>query len=450
MLLFAMLPLLSACTREAPVAIVAEAGTSEIIPTVVTVRWTTDDPVAGYVSFGVAGEKSYETPLEEEATTDHEALLLGMPPDSDVDFQVFTDGDDALQSDVQTVRTGFLTNELPSVSAEGDGQDRFTVTTLINTSGAMGPAILDEKGRIVWFYSDAAGKAGYTGLWTYRARLSQDGKGLIYNTGFVSYQESEASTIVRVSFDGSEVETTPVPYISHDFTEMADGSSIAIVKLMKDDVQGDEIVEVGTDGAITPLWDSWDCFDPDDLGDPDQPGWTWANALKVDLEEDAWYLGMRNFSSIARIDAGTGSCDWVFGHYGATFSPPKDAPHFGFQHNFLIEGDEITIFDNAGSSEWNEGGREVGSRVLKYRIDPEKGVATSLWSFHPDPPVNSLELGDVHRVENGDLIVNYGAAGQIDRLGADDDAVLWRVNASMGGAFGYSSQETELYAGPSE
>ena len=34
-------------------------------------------------------------------------------------------------------------------------------------------------------------------------------------------------------------------------------------------------------------------------------GWTFANALDYDPADDAYYLGMRNFSSIARINRQT-------------------------------------------------------------------------------------------------------------------------------------------------
>ena len=53
--------------------------TAEItdVVTVVRVRWTTEEPTAGYVEFG--GEKYGQVTPTTEESTEHEVLLLGIP-----------------------------------------------------------------------------------------------------------------------------------------------------------------------------------------------------------------------------------------------------------------------------------------------------------------------------------------------------------------------------------
>src|SRR5690606_21345938 len=141
---------------------------------------------------------------------------------------------------------------------------------------------------------------------------------LIYNAGSVSGDPSEDSEIVRVALDGSGSSSTPVPLLAHDFVEHPDGTIGAIVVEYRDvdgvAIRGDQIVEIDADGDLETIWSAWDCFDPaEDMSDDPEHGWTFANALDYDPEEEAYYLGMRNFSSIAKIDRSSGECEWVLG-----------------------------------------------------------------------------------------------------------------------------------------
>jgi hypothetical protein len=62
------------------------------------------------------------------------------------------------------------------------------------------------------------------------------------------------------------------------------------------------------------------CFDPAvDQGDSSEQGWTFANALDYDSVEGAYYLGLRNFSSIVKVSRATGECEWVLGTTASTF-----------------------------------------------------------------------------------------------------------------------------------
>jgi hypothetical protein len=298
---------------------------------------------------------------------------------------------------------------------------------------AVGPAIIDAEGQFVWFYPD------HRGLDVYRARLSRDGRSMLYNAASVSGDPADDSVLVRVSLDGTEETTIAVPLLAHDFVELPDGTITAMVVEYRDGadgepIRGDSLVEVAPDGTQTVVWDSWACFDPEtDIGSDSDLGWTFANALDYDADADAYFLSLRNFSTIVEIDRATGTCPWSIGSTAATVTPTGDI--FLHEHQFeFVDADTLVVFDNAGAGSM--------SRVVEYALGAT--TAESVWSYTSDPPIFTFVLGDVDRLEGGDTMVDWAVGGQIDRV-APDGTVSWRVNSPLGYAFGFFEVEPELY-----
>ncbi|MEE9384694.1 MAG: aryl-sulfate sulfotransferase [Nannocystaceae bacterium] len=434
------LPLILACGQPdvaPPENIVAQLSTD--IVTVVHVTWTTSEPSVGYVQFGRTEDMDGRTPLEAEPRTNHSATLLGLTSDTQIHYRVVTwDGEDAAASGRGTLRTGKLPLALPTIVKTGTGHDSYTIVPLLGATTAV--AILDGEGRYVWYRSDDRD------LDIYRARISRDGNSILYNAASVSGDLADNSEIVRVPLDGSQVTSTPVPLLAHDFVELPDGTLGAIAVEYRDfegaPLRGDKIIEVAADGTQTVIWTSWDCFDPtvDQGDDMISHGWTFANALDYDPQDQAYYIGMRNFSSIAKIDRATGACLWVLGSTAATITFDDAAPRFLHQHQFEVRGDRILIFDNDGSP-------AMESRVLEYSLDLQNGVANHVWSYLSDPTVFSFVLGEPTRLDNGDTLINWSAAGQIERVTPDGES-RWKINTPAGYAFGFHTLAKTMYPRP--
>ncbi len=277
----------------------------------------------------------------------------------------------------------------------------------------------------------------------YRVRLSGDGKSLLYNAASVSGDPADNSELVRIALDGSEETSIPVPLLAHDFVELPDGTLAAIVVEYRDfegaPLRGDKIVEIAPDGTQTTVWSAWDCFDPatEPVDDMQQVGWTFANALDYDLASDAYYLGMRNFSSIVKIGRDSGACEWVLGSTGPTLEFAGVSARFLHQHQFDIQGDRILVFDNEGSPA-NE------SRVLEYQLDFAANQATEVWSYTSDPTVYSFVLGEPTRLADGGVFITWSASGQLERLNAQGQST-WKLNTSAGFAFGFHTLADSLY-----
>lgn len=412
-----MLLLLLACQPSKVSDI--EVTVSTVIPTVVNVAWVSEE--AAWVEYGLDESLGWEAHPSDDGGAS--VSLLGLPPETDVYLRVVTESDP--EGEILTAHTGALSSEIPLITAEGTN-DQFILTTFL---GALtGPAMIDPQGRVVWFYEDTHE------LDVYRMRISNDRKWILYNAGSVSGDPADNSVLVKVSLDGTEVQEVVVPFLAHDFVELPDGTIAAMAveyrELDGEQIRGDQIVEIAPDGTQTSVWSAWDCFDPaTDIGTDAEQGWTFGNALDYRASDDSYYLSLRNFSSIVRIDRATGTCPWVFGDTAATVSPGAGSDSFLHEHQFeWTDAGTLLVFDNDGAV-----GNE--SRVLEYSFSGSE--ATEIWSYYADNAPYTFVLGEPHRLADGDTFVDWAVAGQMDRV-APDGTLEWRLTSAVGGAFGFS------------
>jgi hypothetical protein len=148
---------------------------------------------------------------------------------------------------------------------------------------------------------------------------------------------------------------------------------------------------------------------------------------------------MRNFSSIAKVSRATGTCEWVLGLYGSTFTFAAGAARFLHEHQFDLRGDHILVMDNDGAP------GDV-SRVLEYQLDFTAKTATQVWSYMADPTVYTFVLGEPIRLSDGGTFINWSTAGQMERLDAAGTSV-WKLNSGAGFAFAFQTITTSLYGG---
>jgi hypothetical protein len=421
---------------DAPTNVVAQVSSD--ISTVVHVQWTTSKASVSYVEFGPTQAMTMRTPVETTPATEHSTSLLGLTADTVIYYRpVAVDGAAEHKAATASIRTGDLPLGMPPLTRVGDGHQGFTITPVLGGTTAV--TIINAEGKIVWYHTDDRD------LDFYRARLSVDRKNLIYNAANISGAPSEASQLVRVALDGTSTSSVAVPLLAHDFVEHADGTLAAIVVEYRDlqgtQVRGDKIVEIAPDGTQTTVWSAWDCFDPAVVKSDDMAqGWTFANALDYDAADDVYYLGMRNFSSITRINRQTRACEWVLGLSGATLTFAQGSARFLHQHQFQVRGNRILIMDNEGSP-----GNE--SRVLEYELDLAAKTATQVWSYVSNPSVYTFVLGEPIRFDDGGTFINWSAAGQMERLDPSNTTV-WKLNTGAGYVFGFHTLAASLYAGP--
>ena len=422
---------LAGCTSIPAEDVVAEV--SETMPTVVTVRWTTAQPTVGFVAFGEQSNELTRGTLESEPTTEHEATLVGLPQDSEIWFQI--QGDQ--RSTPLSITTGSLATSF-NVTTEGEAQDYWQMMPVLTGDDQIA-TLFDPQGRVVWAYQDP-----YP-LGVFRAAVSRDGSGIIYSAVLEEGHAAPGSKVVRVSWEGEELASYDVDYLTHDFVELDDGTIVSLAAEFRgegdDQLEGNKLVAIRPDGTIEDLWSMWDCFDPavHESIDPNRPGeWSHANALDYNREEDAFILGFRNLASLAHVDRATGTCDWMFG--GTASDVAISGPRFRFQHQFDWQRGQLVVFDNQGAA-------DQVSRVLHYAFDDTALTASLVSDVRADPPLFTFVLGDVHLLDNDDLLISWGRRNIVDRM-APDGTRTWRMQLEGDLTLGFSDVFTDPYRRP--
>lgn len=416
--------LLLACRPAAPVAAVATV--SDAVPTVVSVRWSGDAPTIGWVEYGPTDALGLTTPIPSLPVLDHSAPLMGMPAYSDVYYRTVEQVDGQEQaSAVEVIQTGGFAAEVPEVAGlSGVPVEAWLLAPVVGA--AYGPVMFDADGEVVWFVAEDAN------LKSLRAVLSVDGLGVLHNA--IDAQDGQRSQLIWTAFDGRTTRRVMVPGMTHDFVELDDGTVGAFVLDTREVAgvayAGATLVEIGLDDTQTPIWSTWDSFDPAATsGDTDPMDWAHANAIDHDPGADAWLVGSRNFSTIFQVDRATGALNWAFGDVGADVVVVEPGDRFVRQHQFdRVDDQTLLVFDNDGG-----GGRT--SRVAEYRMDVPDGSATLIGSIDFDPTWNAA-LGDVWRGDDGATTVILGMLGELRRIDRGGQTI-GQLNLPLGYGLGY-------------
>lgn len=408
-----------------------EAQQSELIPTVLTVRFDTDEfeAIHGYVTYGRGESLDASAPAWRADDGAWEVMLLGLKPSVEYSYQPVLVGEDGLaHGDRASFTTGALSTLLTSPQTELFDSQRdtegFLVTNIVEDPGAS--VILDEDGDVVWWYVAEDGKgAGCV--------LSADRRWML----FLSSVDG-TRTMHRLRLDGSILEEVPSEGLDeqhHDFMQLPDEHLL----LLENDRRvigglefiADKVVDVSPDGTDISEWSLWDheTYDPEVYGE-EGGEWSHGNALAYDEEDDAFVIGFLLLHAIYKIDRRTGQVMWRLGGDHSDFTFVGDtAGSFRHQHAFELVEDGIVVFDN-GVPE------DASSRAVEYRLDLDAWTAEMVWEYRPDPALYAVALGDVAKLSNGNRLVDFSPLGQIDEVNADGDLV-WRLNLPFGAYFGY-------------
>lgn len=418
-----------------------DGSPSTAIPTVGIVDWSTDlagltsakieftlnDPEPGVLNTGSGG------PIDIGGET-HRALLLGLKAERTYTYRIVASaGATVCTSPEQTLTTGAKPSNAPSVTRtamDAAAQARGFVITSIGTSfggggggGAVQMAyIFDADGDVVWWAPAPTGCS--------RALMNWEGTDMWMLELNVDNQGGEMR---RVSMDGMDVENNVegLSKIHHDFTVLPGGIVAGPSWTTTGRDPPSDLIERSPDGTIeTVVRIDENVY---------QSSTYHTNAIVYYAADDTYTLGDRNPNAFVKISR-TGEVLWQFGG-SCTNAPAAKCVAGNWQVNHghhLLPNNHFVFFNNGG-------GMSGSSIAYEYAFTE---TATSLsaemvWSYDA-ADADSMVLGDIQRLPNGNTLVIYSNDGQMHEVTPSGDLVQV-ISAS---SFGYANFRETLYGPP--
>jgi hypothetical protein len=436
------------CEMDAASFANVEAWRTEIA-TVIRVRWSSAHEESGSIIFELDDELE-QTPWESVPHTEHEALILGVPPYTDLNF-VLVGGseEDPRCSSGWSIETGGIPAALPELlmeSSTAEDLDGFLAAPAI-TTGQSFLSLIDSKGRYVWAHRHEE--------LVWRMRMGMDGESVLFNHNAKS--ADLPGPIYRVSMDGSPLETVEINGAHRDFVELPDGSIATLVWELREltdsegelrTILGDSLVEQAPNGDEHTVWSVWDAHSPaleQEMtpglypDNPDAEEWTHANALTYVAEDDSYLVSLDAWNSIVKIDRSTGNELWILtGGSGGVFSE-GDLGLISNAHSVRPTEDGTLLVFNR-----NDFANGECAEAVELELDEKGAAAWKRWSYTSEDCQVVTYLGNAIPIPGGDRLVIFSTSGRVDRVDAQGQT-LWQLRADLGFGFALSDFTSSLY-----
>ncbi len=125
----------------------------------------------------------------------------------------------------------------------------------------------------------------------------------------------------------------------------------------------------------------------------------------------------------------------------------------GGEHGFhILAVDDIVLFNNntaaplGSTTSWGTAaGDDSGSIALELKLDTTAKTAMQVWSYKASPKQDTMVLGDVQRLPNGNTMVDYATKGVIQEVDSSGN-LLQTISTQTN--FGYIQKRATLYGPP--
>ena len=128
------------------------------------------------------------------------------------------------------------------------------------------------------------------------------------------------------------------------------------------------------------------------------------NAIEIDTDGNL-LLSSRHLDEITKINRKTGDVIWRWGGKNNQFTYTNDFIGFSHQHSIRrTSSGSLLLFDNGNYR------TPLASRAVEYSVDERNKTVRLLWQFVHAPLVNSIAMGSVQRLANGNTLIGWGSA----------------------------------------
>ncbi len=371
------------------------------------------------------------------------AACTGAPPASDGVDSAPVDSGDTYVNDF--VPPAWVPDFVHSAEAPEASEGGVVIVPLIQ-SGGGGIVALGARGDVVWAFPETAEGLNRPPL---RARLSADGKDILYN--HMAPNADALCEIVRVPLDGGTPSTVGMHGGHTDFVEYTPGGYATLgweIRAFDDrKIMGDTIVELSPEGVERTVWSVFDDFSPDLSQtyaslypeDPTIEDWSHINGISYDADEDAYYVTMTFNNGVAKVDRASGTMEWFIGNPDAgDFSNPDADKLLELPHSVeRIDGGVLAF------SRGRMGVPGECSEAVELTIDQDAREVRRAWNYTSPDCISVSYLGGAERLPGGNTLITWTTAGQIDQI-TPDGRQAWTVNTAIGNGIGFTTWVPEL------
>lgn len=407
--------------------VAASSNPNNVLSAIVTFSASHADSAS--VSYSAVGDPGNSTPWYKLANDLGRITVLGLLPNTTYNLVLRVGGNGTAADTIQ-----YTTEDIPAyvkqlqlTLAGGTFGPGFTLLDPLNSFDTATAIAYDSIGRIRWYrvfpgYFSADIKMQHNGHFT--AALSIAGGSMVVPGNYTEFTP-----------DGNVVKGYTVPVgdpDTHDFWLTGDSINgytshmwgytaprtidlTSLGGIANAEVFGHTMFRLAPNGQPEFAWTTWNYFSIADWIEPTccSPAGDYDHPNVLDFAPDSNYvMSFRNFGAIDKVDRYTGKIIWQIGGRQSTFTILNDPlGFFSGQHNphFLPNGD-LMVYDN--------GLRHTPqhTRAVEYAIDEVHKTATMVWEYEPQPMVFTSFIGSSQRLSNGNTLVGFGAAGQLDEV----------------------------------
>jgi len=361
---------------------------------------------------------------------EHSFTLGGFPEEQNVSIQLHSESESSGEFEITTGRLEFH----PQIFATTEEIHSGLITTVLSGS-ETGIAIWNTQAELVWSL-DLSDE--------YRSPVQahyHPASGTITYNLFSADHNEAAGELITVDLHGNEIKSQSTPFQHHAFTPI-DQSSKAYLSIDVRETEeygpvvGDSIVIIDDNGQQEVLFSCWDYFTvaPTPVWElpfyPQGKDWTHASGLTYNEEEQMLTLSLMGLQAVLTIDT-EGNIHNVFAGPNlpqtthVISDPPLVRPH-----GAILKDQQLLVFHSP----------ELQSRGSILRLD-EEPVS---WTQHFPSDIHALALGDIHRIDENLLLINFGTAGQLQILKNDGLPILTLEN-SLGSYFSHATWVNGIY-----
>jgi hypothetical protein len=430
--------------------------TSTEVATVGRVQFTTEADATAWLEFNVDGTcAGLRTP--DTTGTSHSALVLGVPASAEacgVAVAVDADGVEH-RSAPWTFEAGPPPQGTAIPSVTVNDPTGYTEPYILAAMIREPPQhwIIDRQGQLVW------GNLLDPSRQTVDIQPAGDGFSFC---DYAADHSIDDSYVRYLGMDGAITADVRTELAHHAYFELADGSigflaiDVRPMDGFDEPVVGDAIVIQTPEGTSRVLWSAWDdaasiplVIDADNTGFyPQGIDWTHGNYLEYNAARDSWLVSFRNLNSVIEFSNADGSWMRSFGEYGTyTLRDEQgtvlDWQIIGHPHNAMYTDDGTIVMLTMPT---DANGNEQESLVLELVVDDANQTVDIVWRYGEGLGFFANVQGSGMRLDNGNTLINWGAAGVIQEV-TPDKVVVWEGSFGIGNFAGLVRPLATFYPG---